>query len=117
MLIHRGKIVEDVVRKSSISITEISKRMDYTRSTPYQHFKNEDLEYSIIIMYGKALRHDFSIEFPEIVGYMNMLEEPLSGYRTYTVAEALQERDIWKDKYINLLEKHNEMLSQYEKKQ
>ncbi len=50
------------------------------------------------------------MEFPDLMGYSNMLAEPLSEYRPLTLSDALKEADTWKNKYINLLEKYNELL-------
>ncbi|WP_316780449.1 hypothetical protein [Pedobacter antarcticus] len=92
------------------SIASIARKLGYDRTTVYQHFKNDELEYSTILKYGKALKHDFTLEFPEMLQFISTLEEPISEYRATTVSEALKERDYWKDKYIALMEKHNEFI-------
>ena len=110
MLIDRGKILENVFKTSGFSLTELSKRVAYDRTTVYRHFAKAELEFSILLKYGKALNHDFSVEFPELLNYFNKVQEPMAAYTPYTLAEALKERDFWKDKYIALLEKHNAMI-------
>lgn len=111
VLINRGKILEDFVKNSGVSVAELSRRIRYERTTIYRHFAKDDLEFAIILKYGKALKHDFSVEFPEMTNLINEFEPSLSDYKVTTVAEALKERDFWKDKYISLLEKHNQLLT------
>ena len=84
--------------------------MGYERTAAYQHFKKDNLDLGIVLAYGKALKHDFSKEIPELLDYASTIDEPLSDYKPMTLAEVLRERDYWKDKYIQLLEKHNEMV-------
>lgn len=110
MLINRGKVLEKVFKASGFSLTELSKRVAYDRTTVYRHFAKPDIEFPILIKYGKALNHDFTVEFPELGNYFSQIEEPINAYTTHTLAEALKERDLWKDKYIKLLEKHNTLI-------
>lgn len=110
VLIHRGKILKTFIENQSpkVSIASLARKLGYDRSTIYLHFNNDRLDYSTILKYGKALKHDFSVEFPEMLQYISTVEEPISDYRPLTVSEALRERDYWKDKYIALMEKHHE---------
>lgn len=112
VLIHRGKILKKIIENQSpkISIAQIARKIGYDRTTVYQHFNNDKLEYSTILKYGKALKHDFSVEFPDMLAYISLVEEPIAEYRAVSVSEALKERDYWKDKYIALMEKHNELI-------
>lgn len=110
MLIDRGKILEKVFKTSGFSLTALSKRVGYDRTTVYRHFAKPDLEFPILLKYGKALNHDFSVDFPELLNYFNKVQEPMAAYSVATLAEALKERDFWKDKYISLLEKHNALI-------
>lgn len=110
MLINRGEILEKIFKASGFTLTELSKRVSYDRTTVYRHFAKPDLEFSILLKYGKALNHDFTVEFPELLSYFGTIEEPMNAYTPQTLAEALKERDLWKDKYIKLLEKHNSLI-------
>lgn len=112
MLNNRGEILKKIIDESQsrINIADLAKKIGYDRTTVYQHFKKHDLDYGIILKYGKVLKHDFSIEFPELLEYTSNVEEPLADYTPVTVADALKQIDFWKSKYIQLLEKHNEMI-------
>jgi AcrR family transcriptional regulator len=113
VLIDRGKILKEYIKNLNpkVTVADLARKLEYDRTTIYQHFNNDKLDYSIIFKYGKVLRHDFSVEFPEMLDYVSTVSEPLAAYQTMTVAEALIERDYWKDKYISLMEKHHELLT------
>lgn len=116
MLKHRGKILREVLDKYSaangISMLALSKKVGYNASSSYRHFEKENLELHIIQRYGKAIGHDFRVEFPELdEEYGYILSEPQSpGYEPVTLLQALKQRDSWKEKYFSLLEKHNSLL-------
>jgi len=114
VLIHRGKVLQKFIENLNpkVTVAALARKLGYDRTTIYQHFRNDKLDYSTVLKYGKALKHDFSVEFPDMLTYISHVEEPLTEYRTMSVAEALKERDYWKDKYIALMEKHNELIMQ-----
>jgi len=88
---------------------EVAVKAGYSRSAYYKHIDNPELDYHILIAYGKAIRHDFTEEFPEMPRYL--IEEPEEIYgKTLTLEEAIHQRDLWKDKYIELLEKYNKLI-------
>lgn len=107
---HRGEILEYVIRRKHNNISALADKVGYDRQTIYRHFKDPELSDVIILKYAKAIKYDFHMEFPDLMGYSNMLAEPLSEYRPLTLSDALKEADTWKNKYINLLEKYNELL-------
>jgi AcrR family transcriptional regulator len=117
MLIHRGKILQDAVykycEKHGISITRLAKKAGYEQSTIYRHFSNDKLSYNVIIKYGKAMMHDFSEEFPDMMRHFRLEEEapekemPDKGL---TNDECMEQLKYYQKKYIELLEKHNQML-------
>ncbi|WP_026946148.1 MULTISPECIES: hypothetical protein [Algoriphagus] len=121
MLKHRGEILEKTVRnwcaKNGFTILALSKKMDQAPSTTYRQFEKEDLPYHIIRKFGKAMGHDFRVEFPEMDEEENyirpdsMAQDP-TNFEPVSLMQAIQQRDNWKEKYYDLLEKHNELLRQ-----
>lgn len=103
----RGEILQDVIKKKGISLSEVGRRLGIDRSTVYRHTKNANLDDATLLQYGKALNYDFSMEIPELYNSMKLVNEPSPEYRNKTYDELLIERDYYKDKYINLLEKYN----------
>lgn len=108
VLKHHGQIVEHAVRRSSISITALAKELKVSRRSIYNWFTEENLSIEIVDKIGKALRYDFSSEFPEILDLSFQLRTAERA-----VAEIQEGQDsafYWKEKYIALLEAHNEYL-------
>lgn len=119
MLKHRGKILEEVVRKwcdqSGFSITALSKKIGQNPSSTYRQFEKEDLPFYIIQKFGKSMGHDFRVEFPEMeddMGYAvpGAAEIDSKIYEPITLLQAIQQRDTWKNKYLELMEKYNALL-------
>ncbi|WP_454802678.1 hypothetical protein [Mucilaginibacter phyllosphaerae] len=99
---HYGKIVEYIIRKNGYSLTQLATELKVNRRTMYNWFQSQQLKTSSIQEIGLVIRHDFSNEFPELF-----------------VSEDFQKRNViaanndnvYKDKYIELLEKHNNLLT------
>lgn len=109
MLTHHGnvgEIVEKVVRRSGISVTELAHRMHVNRRSVYNWFSQKYLSFKIVHQVGCVLGHDFSIEFPD-----QFAIEPEKGVLLEDIEHPEYETAYyWKDKYINLLEKYNQQL-------
>ena len=109
MELHTGAIVERVVRRSGVSITELARRTHVNRRSVYNWFNQKRLKLDIICKIGCVLGHDFSIEFPnffpkdEFTQMKRLME-------TREEAENSESVYFWMNKYIALLEKYNELL-------
>lgn len=109
---HRGDILGKVVQQSEFSKTVIAKRAGYNRTSLYNHIKSPDLPFEIIEKYGKALGYDFTKVFPEMTKYI-AFEDPKTEYPgSLTFEQILAQRDQWRDKYYNLLEKYNQLMEE-----
>ena len=107
--VHRGQLLAAAVEGSRLNKEEVAEKAGYSRSAYYKHIDNADLDYHILIAYGRAIGHDFTEELPEMPKYL--MEEPEGGYnKPLTIEEAVRQRDHWKDKYIELLEKYNRLI-------
>src|ERR1700754_1762845 len=60
-----GRIVERVVRRDRMGISELARRLKVSRRTIYNWFEMERLSIDIISKIGFVIGHDFSDEFPE----------------------------------------------------
>jgi AraC-like DNA-binding protein len=95
-MIHRGEIVEKIVRKSGYSLAKISAHLDISRNTLYNRFKEANLNYQFISAVGKLIHHDFTIAFPEMKEDFSLeSQNPISKVES---------------KYTRLLEKYNKLL-------
>ncbi len=108
-MIHRGEIVERVVRNSGIPLTRIAARMNRSRRWIYNAFETSDLSLDLILEFGKILHYDFSADIPQIVKSKSIVSDVPVDYDKENVQH-------WKDKYYQLLEEHNELLKKLSEK-
>lgn len=111
---HYGQIVELTIRKKGFSISELARLAEINRKCVYNWFNQKYLKPEIIHRIGGYINHDFSVEFPELFtadDFIKPLDEPLDP-----TTGKVDGSPMWKDRYINLLEKYNNLLlDQYNK--
>ncbi|WP_121243431.1 hypothetical protein [Mucilaginibacter phyllosphaerae] len=109
---HYGQIVELVIRKGEYSISEIARLTSTNRKSIYNWFNQKYLKPEIIFKIGNFIGHDFSVEFPELftADQFNNKNDATSDKSTFGATTDSPDSDVWKDKYILLLEKYNELL-------
>lgn len=107
MKVHRGKIAEKAVRESGLSLTSLAERLSVSRRTLYNYFSQPDLSIETVISIGKIIHVDFS----KLLSKDAYVIPPSPHLE---VADKSSDRDAtyWKEKYFNLLEKHNELLTE-----
>jgi len=106
---HYGATVEKVVRREGHSLTDLAKIVGVNRRSLYNWFLQQRLSTEVILKIGRAIKHDFSAEFPgefvpadfEIIAKTNLSSGPTS---TETI-------NVWQEKYIDLLERYNLLLT------
>jgi hypothetical protein len=109
--LHRGKILSAAVKQSRYTKVNAAKRANYSRSSYYKHIADPDLDFDILARYGKAIGYDFTEEFPEMPKYI--VEEPQESYQQpLTIEQLIRDRDHWKDKYVELLERYNRQIEE-----
>ena len=109
--LNRGQVLAAAMEASGLGKEEAAKRAGYTRSAYYKHIENPNLDDHILIAYGKAIKYDFTEEFPGMPKYM--MEEPDDAYgRPKSMEEAIKMIDLWKHKYLELLEKYNRLIEE-----
>ena len=98
----RGKSLYIAVSQSGFSNKDAAERAKYKENTFYAHVKLEFLDFKIMARYSRAIRHDFSIEYPEILNFFpeDSFEQSQKESKAYL--------DLQR-KYMTLLEKQNEM--------
>jgi predicted transcriptional regulator len=99
---HLGQIVEDVIRRKELNLTNLATKMNISRGNLYKWFSCEHLRLDVIYGIGHAIDHDFSTEFPDLVAQI-----PVKRQRG---AEPLNSEIYYKDKYVDLLEKYRLIL-------
>ncbi len=109
---NNGEIVELVIRRHGLSITEVSRRLQVSRRSVYNWFTQQNLSLNIICRIGEILDYDFSIDMPDLF-CSGENQTTNKQYFKQTTGDYQNSASYWRNKYINLLEKHNEMLDQF----
>jgi len=97
---HRGEIVEKIVKDSGFSIKNLAEKLSLSRNTVYNKFREKGLSYDVIIKIGDIIKYDFSNVFPEIKD-------------NSSIGKNSHNNELWKleHKYTKLLEKYNILLT------
>ncbi len=107
MKTNRGELLKRLVEDSNIPIQTVVKKAGFKSTTSYyQHIKKEDLTLDILMRYGKAIKYDFSRDFPEI----KSLEDTLVNEDPKTIEEAIRQMNVWKEKYYKMTEENIELI-------
>ncbi|MDB5144672.1 MAG: hypothetical protein JWQ66_3385 [Mucilaginibacter sp.] len=111
MGLHSGEIVELVIRRQGISISELSRRMHVNRRSIYNWFRQKTLRIETICEIGYIIGYDFSRDFPnEFSPHGFAIMEDLFQSGKKNSEDGSNSVHFWMTKYITLLEKHNELL-------
>jgi AcrR family transcriptional regulator len=119
---HQGKILQEAIKNSGISITRIVEELGITRPTIYRKFKEETLDYGFVKQVGDIITHDFSQDFTTLqqavlpfvsvtpsVSVTNSVT-PRSASLQQVGADPNKQLMTLQAKYIALLEAYNELL-------
>lgn len=113
--IHRGKILKAIAKRSELTIEQIAKKEGYKRPTYYKHTNDPNFPFTILEKYGKALRYDFTEDFPEMPKYALLEGSIVPSLKPSSLTAALKELESLNAKYIELIEKYTELLEKYNK--
>jgi hypothetical protein len=110
--IHRGKILQAAVEDKGINIDVLTKKAGYSRGAYYNHIKKADLPDKILEKYARVIQYDFSEDIPDFKA--SVTAEPEMPYLTkpHSLEEAIEQRDYYITKYIELLEEYRKMLTE-----
>jgi len=112
MSLNVGQVLERVVRRDRMGISELSRKLNVSRRTIYNWFDQKSLNPEIIWKVGSVIGHDFSVELPETFSKNgNHLNEALDAHTEDYSKGDPNSVYFWMNKYIKLLEKYNEILS------
>ena len=110
--VHMGEILERIVRRDRMGISELARRLNVSGRTMYNWFETERISVEVIRRIGFVIGHDFSVEFPDEFAKKSDFADGESFIDASGVTE--QPATVvyyWMDKYIKLLEKFNSVLS------
>lgn len=102
----KGEIVEQVIRRSYVNLSDLARKLRVSRRTLYNWFSQDDLDIEVVSRIGDIIHHDFSKDFPELYERFGSYE----AIGANNLANEMESANYWRNKYINLLEKHNDIL-------
>lgn len=108
---HKGEIIEKAVRESGHSITKLAQKMGKSRRWVYQIFDSSVVPIDYIMEIGKIIHHDFTRDIKGIKLYASGLSSVSFEENTFSGNSKAEELEYWKEKYMILLEKYNDLLS------
>lgn len=108
-----GRIIERAIRRQDVSISELSRRMNVSRRTLYNCFERRTLDKNFVCSIGTIIGYDFTKELG--VDFNNENHQAENVCQVYPALsenelEDQKETDYWMQKYIQLLEKYNQLL-------
>ena len=111
--IHHGQTLEKIIRRNGHSISNIAREINVNRRSVYNWFTQRRLKTEIILNVGKVIDYDFSGDFPELfkpVIFRRLMSDDTIGAEGQ-FRDSFDKDLIWKDKYLDLLERYNFLLS------
>ena len=108
--VKHGEVLERIVRRDSMGISELSRKLNVSRRTIYNWFNKERLSYEVIWQVGDLLGQDLSPCFPDIFQHGNLDSQDSQALNRQSNKEP-DSVYFWMNKYIQLLEKYNDLLS------
>lgn len=114
-MIHRGEIVEKIVRERGYPISKIAKRMGKSRRHVYNLFESSSIPFDVIAEIGTIIGYDFAINFKELRPYEARGLTEAGRVESFSTGQeellyCKRELESVKNKYIRLLEQYNELL-------
>ena len=103
---HRGSIVERAVRQSGFSFKKLAERLNISRNTLYNRFKDPTLSYEFIRSVGNIVHYNFAPDFPELQEGVDAMRERSLNYLDQDAVGLLR----LEKKYTSLLERYNKLL-------
>lgn len=107
---HKGEIVEKAVRESGYPITKLAKKLGKSRRWMYHLFENRNVPIDYILEVGAVIHHDFSDSIADLKKYKTAGKQEMADYENRYIT-GNEQAEYWKTKYLELLEKHNELLT------
>jgi transcriptional regulator with XRE-family HTH domain len=104
---HSGQIIEYVIRKKGFNISDLARSLNINRRSLYNWFNQKDLSAAHILKIGNVIRHDFSVEFPELFSKDDFKLLNQRYLDNIVVSTTPQQIIDWEEKYLRLLEEYN----------
>lgn len=95
-----GELLEKVIRKKGLNISELAKAIGVHRRSFYNWFKEPQIKVEVMEKIAEAINHDFSGDI--VVTTVKSKELIIRDH-------IVKDDEYWKNKYIDLLERYAEL--------
>jgi predicted transcriptional regulator len=109
-LLKQGEILERLVRRDRMGISELSRKLHVSRRTIYNWFGQDRIGHEVIWQVGKLLGQDLSSSFPEAFPKYSSEQAGQPAEAGKQIGSDSNSVYFWMNKYIHLLEKYNDLL-------
>jgi transcriptional regulator with XRE-family HTH domain len=110
---HYGQILERAIRRNGNSISDVARLLNINRRSVYNWFNQAQLRPEILYKIGHVINYDFSVDLPHLFTPEDFLRKPrLTINKQGELMEDTTNSHSWQQKYIDLLEKYNSLLSE-----
>lgn len=108
---HHGTVIELMVRRREFNVSKLAKELNVSRRSVYNYFQSDTIKPDIIFSIGKIIGYDFSKDLPELLFFQEIEKKiDLTANSVNTEPYSVSNRDLYKLKYIDLLERYNNLL-------
>ncbi|MFN3530738.1 MAG: helix-turn-helix domain-containing protein [Bacteroidia bacterium] len=111
---HAGELVRSVVRERGISVSELARRLSRSRQFIYNLYQRKSIDTAILHDLRAILNYPFTELLGQESGYKTYSGDYLSEKAYVDIQDELKtlrtEMQMWKDKYMELLEFTNQLL-------
>jgi transcriptional regulator with XRE-family HTH domain len=110
---HYGQILERAIRRNGNSISDVARLLNINRRSVYNWFNQAQLRPEIFYKIGHVINYDFSVDLPHLFTPEDFIKKPrLTINKQGELMEDTSNNYSWQQKYIDLLEKYNALLSE-----
>lgn len=110
---HYGQILERAIRRNGNSISDVARLLNINRRSVYNWFNQAQLRPEIFYKIGHVINYDFSTDLPHLFTPEDFIIKPrLAVNKQGELMEDVTNGNLWQQKYIDLLEKYNSLLSE-----
>lgn len=115
MKVHIGKIIQQKVKASGMTVIEFARKINYSRRNVYVIFKNESINTALLTKIGKVLDHDFFNDYIRPVSAADRVaEQEMEQYQKQN--EKLKSKIESLEKEVDYLREINTLLKTKKKK-
>ena len=100
-----GQLLERVIRRKGLNISELATALGITRRTLYNWFKQEVIDEAIMARVSSVIVYDLTSNAPKPTIVQEVVVEPIQE------SPIEKDEEYWQNRYIDLLERYSGLLA------